>query len=68
MAGDALYPAITKDDRHVMFVSARDGPSSLWTVPLAGGQPVKFLEDSVIGFDMSLDGKRLLVVSTLESV
>jgi len=65
MSGDALFPIVTSDDRNVMFVSARDGASTLWTVPLEGGQPVRFLDESALTFDLSADGKRLMIVSAL---
>jgi serine/threonine protein kinase/Tol biopolymer transport system component len=62
VTGDALFPTITRDDRQVIYVSSRSGSQSLWSVPLAGGEPSRLFDGPVSGYDLSDDGRQLMIL------
>jgi len=65
---DARDPTILADDRTVLFLSSRSGTQSLWSVPIAGGEPMPVVDDFVSEFDVSGDGRRLLFGTVGQSI
>jgi len=63
--GSAGAQVITPDDQTMLFQSNRSGEQSIWSVPLAGGQPREILHRFVLSGTMrvSPDGRRLLFVA-----
>jgi serine/threonine protein kinase/Tol biopolymer transport system component len=52
------------DGRAVLYVDARGGVSNLWSQPIDGGTPkqlTSFKSDLIFAFDLSSDGKKLLL-------
>ena len=52
------------DGRSVVYVDARGGVSNLWSQPIDGGAPkqlANFKSDLIFAFDLSSDGKKLLL-------
>jgi Tol biopolymer transport system component len=60
VGGDANWPVISRDDKRVLFTSARNGVQSLWSVPMEGGQPTEVLPVRVVEPDISRDGKSVV--------
>jgi serine/threonine protein kinase len=63
--GGAAHPVVTPDNRSVIFVSARSGLQSLWTIPLDGGEPRQLVSRFAAGpgVDISPDGQAVLFPS-----
>ena len=60
----------TPDGRAVAYLDARDGTPNIWLQPLAGGKPTQltsFAPDGVTAYDISRDGKQLVLTRTAES-
>jgi Tol biopolymer transport system component len=60
VSGNARSPVVTRDDKHVIFVSNRGGKQRLWSVPLEGGQAVQIGDMFAFSPDVSPDGKSLM--------
>ncbi len=60
VSGDAMWPVVTPDDRHVIFVSTRSGTQSPWTVPIEGGPPTQLTSAFAYMPNISPDGKSLV--------
>lgn len=70
----ARFPAIlsnfatvrwTADGKSLVYAPARNDRANIWQQPLAGGAPrqvTHFTDEDVLGFDLSSDGQRLIVV------
>lgn len=58
-------PAVSPDGRRIAFLSNRDGSSQIWTVDLAGGEPVKATSfpTEINGFKWSPDGRWFVITS-----
>jgi dipeptidyl aminopeptidase/acylaminoacyl peptidase len=59
----------TPDGRGITFIDGAD-PRNLWTIPTGGGrrsQLTHFDDRTIVDFDWSPDGSRLVVARTLES-
>jgi eukaryotic-like serine/threonine-protein kinase len=65
VSGNALFPMITRDNRHVMYLSSETGVQSPWIVPIDGGQPTQIVKMFAAGnsIDTSPDGRRLLFLT-----
>ena len=64
---DSFVPIVTPDNRHVVFSSLRSGKQTPWIVPLDGSAVATEVADvpiGVAGFDVSPDGKLLVLRST----
>jgi Tol biopolymer transport system component len=59
VSGDAGFPKVTADNRHVIFQSFRSGVFSPWMVPIDGGEPREIIRMATSGKDISPDGRRL---------
>jgi hypothetical protein len=57
------WVTVTPDDRQVVFVSLEAGRPTVWTVPLAGGTPVRLFEGLAVTPHVSPNGT-LLVYGT----
>ena len=66
ISGSAGYPQVTRDDRSILFLSARTGLQSPWMVSVDGGSPVQvanvFAGAGTV--DVSPDGKSLMFGTT----
>ncbi|HVQ38319.1 MAG TPA: DPP IV N-terminal domain-containing protein, partial [Pyrinomonadaceae bacterium] len=54
----------TPDGRSVLYVDARSGVSNIWSQPVDGSQPrqiTNFKSDLVFAFDLSNDGKQMVL-------
>ena len=63
---DSVPSVISRDDRHVIFLSDHSGVQSPWMVPIGGGQPTEIVR-TLAGsrsVDISPDGRRLLFLSS----
>ncbi len=62
----ALIPVISRDDRHVIYLSGRGGSQALWMVPIEGGEPTEIVKAFARAgsVDVSPDGGRLAFVSS----
>jgi Tol biopolymer transport system component len=63
---DSVPSVISRDDRHIIFLSDHSGVQSPWMVPIEGGQPTEIVR-RVAGnrtLDISPDGRRLLFLSS----
>ena len=60
VAGDALWPVVTPDDRRVIFVSNRSGLQSLWSVSIDGGPPTQLANVFAYLPEVSPDGTSLV--------
>ena len=62
VTGDAAFPIVTPDNRHVIFQSVRSGVLSPWMVPIEGGEPREIIRMATGPStpDISPDGRRLL--------
>jgi Tol biopolymer transport system component len=66
---DIIIPAMaalrwTPDSRALLYVVTREGVSNIWRLPLDGGAPTQitnFKSDTITFFDLSPDGKRLVM-------
>jgi Tol biopolymer transport system component len=56
----AIWPTVTPDDRHVVFVSLRGGVQSPWIVPLDGGTPTQVTDLFATRPDVSPDGESIM--------
>jgi len=65
-SGNAGYLQVTRDDRSVLFLSARSGLQSPWLVSIGGGSPVQIarLFAGAGSLDVSPDGKSLMFGTT----
>ncbi|MCM3902937.1 MAG: protein kinase [Pyrinomonadaceae bacterium] len=55
----------TPDSRAVLYVDSRGGISNVWRQPIDGGpakQSTQFKTDQIFSFDLSSDGKQMLLV------
>jgi Tol biopolymer transport system component len=59
VSGQAAWPGVTRDDRSVIFVSARSGQQALWMVSLEGGTPIEIARGANSP-SISPDGRSLL--------
>jgi Tol biopolymer transport system component len=58
-----IEPVVTSDDRDVVFVSNRTGSSSLWIVPLEGGEPTEVAKGALsMSIDIAPNGRLLFAV------
>jgi Tol biopolymer transport system component/DNA-binding winged helix-turn-helix (wHTH) protein len=58
------------DNRGIAYLDARDGTPNIWLQPLSGGKPVPlttFAPDGVTAYDISRDGKQLVLTRTAET-
>jgi serine/threonine protein kinase/Tol biopolymer transport system component len=57
-----VFPIVTRDDRHVVFLSQRNGVQSPWIVPIDGGEPKQIVNafGGANSVDISPDGRRIL--------
>ena len=62
----ALIPVISRDDRHVIYLSGRGGSQAPWMVPIEGGEPTEIVKAfaGAGSVDVSPDGGRLAFVSS----
>jgi len=62
----ALIPVISRDDRHVIYLSGRSGFPTPWMVPIEGGEPTEIVKTfaQAGSVDVSPDGGRLAFVSS----
>jgi Tol biopolymer transport system component len=60
VSGHAIWPVVTPDDRHVIFVSDRSRAQRLWSVPIDGGPPTQLGDVFAYFPDVSPDGKSLV--------
>jgi Tol biopolymer transport system component len=60
VGGAVNSPVVTRDDRRVIFVSARSGLQSLWSVSINGGAATQLANVYAYQPDVSLDGNHLL--------
>jgi Tol biopolymer transport system component len=65
VSGLVFEPIVAPDDRHVIFMSLRDGTQSPWIVPLEGGEPTRIVDAFAAAgsIDVSPDGQRLVFFS-----
>jgi Tol biopolymer transport system component len=52
------------DGRSLLYTKDTDGVVNIWSQPIAGGAPrqvTHFKSDFIFGFDLSRDGKRLII-------
>ena len=66
LVSGGLVPVISRDDRHVIYLSLRGSAQSPWMVPIDGGQPTEIV-NAIAGagsVDVSPDGKRLMFLSS----
>jgi serine/threonine protein kinase len=68
VAGDAILPIVTPDDRSVIFLSSRSGLQSPWIVSIDGGTPTEIVQTFAGAFsvDVSPDGRSLVFGTTDE--
>jgi serine/threonine protein kinase/Tol biopolymer transport system component len=68
-SGDAWNPAVTPDNRWVIFLSSRSGVQSPWIVSLAGGEPRQLVNRfaAAPGVEVSRDGTKLMFLSRDEA-
>jgi Tol biopolymer transport system component len=68
VAGDAILPIVTPDDRNVIFLSGRSGLQSPWIVSIDGGTPAQIANifAGAYSLDVSPDGKSLVFGTTDE--
>jgi Tol biopolymer transport system component len=61
-----LIPVISRDDRHVIYLSGRGGSQTPWMVPIEGGEPTEIVKTfaQAGSIDVSPDGGRLAFVSS----
>lgn len=62
VADFSVFPIVTRDDRHVIFLSPKNGLQSRWIVPIDGGEPKQIVNEfaGVNSLDLSCDGRRIL--------
>jgi Tol biopolymer transport system component len=62
---EGLLPVVTRDDRHLIFLSARSGMQSPWLLPLAGGPPTEIVHElaGADSIDTTVDGRLLFLSS-----
>jgi len=62
LSAPAMFPIVTRDDRSVIFLTARNGIQSPWIVPIEGGEAKQIVNvfAGVNSVDVSPDGRRLL--------
>jgi hypothetical protein len=63
----AAWPALTPDDRSVVFLSARSGLQSPWIMPVEGGEPTQIANEPAGGgnaLSISADGRVLFIGSS----
>ena len=66
VSGHAIWPVVTKDDQHIIFISNRRGVQSPWQVSIEGGTPTPLADRFAVMPDVSRDGKSLLYASADE--
>ena len=56
---DGYYPAWSPDAKRIVFMSNREGPVDLWSIPADGGSPNRLTHDTDVDFQpaWSPDGK-----------
>jgi Tol biopolymer transport system component len=57
--GQAAWPCVTRDDRHVVFASSQAGVQSLWMVSIDGGTPIQVANRFAAAPTLSPDGKAI---------
>lgn len=65
VSGFAVEPVVTRD-RAVLYVSNLGGLQSVWSVPLDGGESTEVVRETVQGFDVAPDGRRLAFATERE--
>jgi len=62
---DVAVARLTPDDRHIVFLSTRNGLQTPWMMPLAGGTPTQIVNKfaGAESLDVSPDGKSILFTS-----
>jgi eukaryotic-like serine/threonine-protein kinase len=65
LSGSARDPVISRDDRHIFFLSLASGRQSPWMVPIEGGQPAQVVDvfAGARSLDVAPDGRRLVFFS-----
>jgi Tol biopolymer transport system component len=58
--GNAAWPVVTADDRHVIFISTRSGVQAVWIVSIDGGPPTQLANVYASYPDVSRDGTLLV--------
>jgi Tol biopolymer transport system component len=66
VSGIALSPVVSRDGRHVFFISLANGQQAPWVVPMDGGEPAQVADEfaGVGSLDVSPDDGRLLFFSS----
>ena len=59
--GQAIFPIVTPDNRHVVFLSSRGGLQTPWIVPIEGGEAKEIVHIfvGITSMDVSRDSQRV---------
>ena len=60
VAGQVSAPAVTGDDRYVIFLSSRNGQQTPWMVPIDGGDATEIVKEFANNLSGSPEGRSIL--------